>query len=872
LGVLLLAHPAYDALHLYKDSAQAQANPYQPSDRRLADRVVLIIVDSWAQRIVETDAYMPKLRQRMLHGASGILWAPLQTGTMQGIFSLATGSPPGGLAAIGLISSTRFNGWTIFDDVKRRGEKVTFAGGPAWAALFGDRGTDNFPEGGHGPDYRGYDVSALENLKQELLSKTPPTLSVMHISETDFAAHQFGTTSPAYMEVMRFWDGELDHFLGSILTPGTTVIVTADHGNDLNGAHGGSGDIYRRVPVLMWGAAVTPGARFEMNATDMPATIAVLLGIRAPKNVAALPAVEALSLSTHDKNRILRTAYLETVLSNPVIQGNQELLARAPRQVTEGGKDGAGASVPGDSNEDAVRLRRYVNSLAPELAATRTFNLVDAVFIAIALAATLHFFSLSLGPNVAATSRTSSDGILWCTVFALAEAVVIARSAYGGAIKNTLQQHSPIALLIGFCVVVLGAATVWQILRHRQWVNRTISRELQLYVAAAYLLITGLHLTSAIGLLVITFVIGATRRREWPDRLTLTVVAMSFAYEAIGYVYLWPTLGENLSNRYRIGGPIAIGATAWLLLTDYRHGSGPFGRRSLDLIGVGILLALLPAGGVGVMGWTPGREVPLIATLLQLALTATVFAVRRTSVYALISPAILIVYWLKQSAVFFDVSLLAVGALAIIHLLRATKEPAEEGAATLSVTSLLLLLTPPDKSISVMIVLFGLLIFKSWKTVRGFGGEIWTAIVLALLAVATRYVIFDFLGSCDDMVNFSLVNIDLRSPFVGNSSRNVGAAAAVGVLSLLAAGWAVLVILRGLCSRLEYLRAAAFAATLIALNILQASVYSASAIGVRSRLYEGGAFSVFVNTAIFLLFACSFGTLWMLRERSAHHE
>jgi hypothetical protein len=251
--VLLLARPAVDAALAYRGTAAKDPGAYKLAQRRLTDRVVLIVVDSWAARIMESPVWMPKLFGRIPQGASGVLWAPLQTGTMQGILTLSTGIPPTGLSAIELVSTRRFDHWTIFDDVVSRGEKVSFSGGPAWVELFGDRGTNNFRETGHGPRYRNDDVEGLAHLEAALLSPDAPTLSVFHISETDFAAHQFGTKGSAYAEVLGFWDDSLDQFLRHVLVRGTTVIVTADHGNDIQGSHGGSDPIYRHVPVLMWG-------------------------------------------------------------------------------------------------------------------------------------------------------------------------------------------------------------------------------------------------------------------------------------------------------------------------------------------------------------------------------------------------------------------------------------------------------------------------------------------------------------------------------------------------------------------------------------------------------------------------------------------
>ena len=48
---VLLAHPAFDAFRLYRQSLQSNAVPVRPYDDHLSDRVVLVIVDSWALRI-----------------------------------------------------------------------------------------------------------------------------------------------------------------------------------------------------------------------------------------------------------------------------------------------------------------------------------------------------------------------------------------------------------------------------------------------------------------------------------------------------------------------------------------------------------------------------------------------------------------------------------------------------------------------------------------------------------------------------------------------------------------------------------------------------------------------------------------------------
>src|SRR5262249_49075693 len=137
----------------------------------------------------------------------------------------------------------------------------------------------------------------------------PPAFTVIHITETDFVAHQFGTVDPRYREVMRRWDGVVDEFIKRTLDGRTTVIVTSDHGNDAWGSHGGGADIFRRVPVLLLGKGIRPAHGFVMNNVDMPATIAILLGVRLPGGAIAKPATAPLDLTIEEEATVLRATY-----------------------------------------------------------------------------------------------------------------------------------------------------------------------------------------------------------------------------------------------------------------------------------------------------------------------------------------------------------------------------------------------------------------------------------------------------------------------------------------------------------------------------------------------------------------------------------
>src|SRR4029077_17210163 len=103
--LLVPVHPAMDAMMAYRATAGIDPGAYALTSKPLTDRVGLLVIDSWPERLMETAEWMPKLFARSRLGAHGVLWAPKQTETMQGILALSTGVPPSGLSAVGLISS-----------------------------------------------------------------------------------------------------------------------------------------------------------------------------------------------------------------------------------------------------------------------------------------------------------------------------------------------------------------------------------------------------------------------------------------------------------------------------------------------------------------------------------------------------------------------------------------------------------------------------------------------------------------------------------------------------------------------------------------------------------------------------------------------
>jgi Type I phosphodiesterase / nucleotide pyrophosphatase len=872
ISVLLLAHPALDAWSAYRAGPVSDSPAYTLTDARLTDRVVLVVIDSWAARIMETPAWMPKLFARSRHGAFGVLWAPKQTETMQGILTLSTGVPPSGLSAIGLISSARYDHWTIFDDIKASGRSVMFSGGPAWAPLFGDRGTDNFRETGHGPQYRQDDVEGLTHLEQALLSASPPALSVLHISETDFAAHQFGTTRPAYAEVLRFWDDTLDSFFTRIAAPGTTVIVTADHGNDLNGSHGGSDPIYRRVPVLMWGTGIVAGRGIEMQASDMPATIAVLLGVRAPAAALGMPAVEAMDVSEEERERIQTQAYEQAVLRNPRVSGNSLLLARARDALERAGS--AEANV--HDRTGAGSLRQAMLALEPELSPVRDWRLIDWVLAALTFAAALGLGRLTWNRVVARKPISLGYGIVWVIAFVLTEGLLWARVTLPGSIKHELRNPHTTTVLAACVAVLLAIAGVVYAKRHRDVIIASIKSHAVTCIVVLYLLFTVVRPFDTLGLLGITMIAAFAYGSSWPLAVRVVVTGAFAVYFAVGDNLLWPMFGERIAPRYWIAAPVTVaGVLTWALL-QRKYPAESTRLKYAQLSSLAMLLILLPAGGLGLTGWSAANVTPLASGLLILFCSWT-RVIGRPPWWGWLGPLTVLAFWWFPESPLFTLYL-SVGALLVVFALSNYRGRTDfRVGAFMVLVSMLLLLTTPAKAISLFLLMSVLIAFVESTGTRtrrrGTPDNGDVLVFAALFIVACRYAMFDLFGNSDSSLLFGLQNLDIHSAYIGNSRRDIVPAILMALFKIWLAGTVLFAVL-GLFKQWRpwLVGVAGMAGMFTLLNVAQTSVIAALATGPRSDQYAWAAFSVFTNAGILLFAMLSFAVFAAFGAHTSSEE
>lgn len=895
--VLLLAHPVLDLNDLPSKSSPRQAAAYSLPGRPLSDRVVLIVLDSWAVRNMESPRRMPRLFGRLPQGAFGVLWAPKVTETAKGVIALSTGLEPFGLDQQRLVFSHPQREWSIFDDVVARGQRVMFAGGPLWVAMFGSRGTGNGPENGTGPDYRGDDLQGLARLQAALQSPFPPTLSVLHISETDFAAHQNGTTNAAYGRVLGFWDDTLDRFLNVALVPGTTVIITSDHGNNLLGDHGGAGDIYRRVPVLMWGAGIAPGARFEMHSVDMPATIAVLLGIRAPSNAVALPAVEALQIPPSERYRILLAAYTQAVLNSPRVTSNAMLMARAQAPLRPGTTDASPASAGPDtgvvlagsltlpvaqaaaSPEEAIaaesgiaRLRASFDKLQPEIVPQRNWRPSDWLFVLIAILSAAGLLVVS-GAAVTPFGRSwfSASRALVAAVFLTTEALLLIRFTQSSAVKSALADHNAGVIAAVGTLLIAIALLGFEAWHHRDALLRWTEAHWVTVTLLAWLLISAARPLSAIGFVGLVTTLAVLEAGKWTARGRLAIGLGFAAYFFLGSLYLWPHIGERVAARYLVGAPMALaGATLLFWAKKRRTGSHDFFAWAMLAV-----LAVFPAGSLGFTGWSDANPVAL-TSLMTVAFCYLLSRVKAMPVWMALAPASVLAFlWFPRSTVFYAAFALCAGLCTATFLRSKNSDPFRMGAFV-SAVCLLLMLSPPSKCLTLIVYFAALTAFLAGKPQTP--GHDRSILLTALMLVGMLYATVDlFTGLYDGMMLLNMGSIDLKSAYVGDPARAIVPAFLMVSFKVWLLFFALLIPV-GLFEHLRrrFTAIAGMAGALLLLNVAQLSLLTAMSVHGRTQLYDSMMMSLMLTSAMFVFGASAAGIVaWSLprglRASSRHN-
>lgn len=326
---LELPHPALAG------SPPVIATPPAP---RLADRVVIVIVDGLRRDVASTLPFLTALGKRGIDTSAA---SQYPTWSRPNYVTILTGAPP---TASG-VRTNRYRGTveldSLMDRVRADGRTAGFASDydPMPRLFLRQPVTSPVPQLVRNPLPPDLDVTALDEADEDSLDAWSAAirvdltsafgdpryapwpggfrtaarsvlaagdpLAVLLIGVVDAAGHAEGGDSPQYRAAAREADAALADVVATVDLARDALIVVADHGHSDHGGHGGLEPEVVTVPLVMVGAGIVPGARVEgARLTDVAPTAAALLGVPAPGHGLGRTLVEALALSPAQRDAV----------------------------------------------------------------------------------------------------------------------------------------------------------------------------------------------------------------------------------------------------------------------------------------------------------------------------------------------------------------------------------------------------------------------------------------------------------------------------------------------------------------------------------------------------------------------------------------
>jgi predicted AlkP superfamily pyrophosphatase or phosphodiesterase len=141
------------------------------------------------------------------------------------------------------------------------------------------------PRGGPIP----WNAGKVTSLVVEHLGRARPNLTFVHLSDADFAGHNFGWMQHTYGMAVRGTDAAVARILDaadrSFGPQAYTVIVTSDHGGH-GKSHGTTNPLDTTIPWIVAGMGVQPGDTLTgLRTMDTAATVLWMLNIPVPENM-----------------------------------------------------------------------------------------------------------------------------------------------------------------------------------------------------------------------------------------------------------------------------------------------------------------------------------------------------------------------------------------------------------------------------------------------------------------------------------------------------------------------------------------------------------------------------------------------------------
>ncbi|EDQ87551.1 uncharacterized protein MONBRDRAFT_37825 [Monosiga brevicollis MX1] len=215
-------------------------------------------------------------------------WADAPTTTLQRLKGLTTGGLPTFLDLDSNFAGTAITEDNLIDQLKRQGKRLAFVGDDTWEGLFPTQFDEMHP-------FPSFNVRDLETVDLGVRRQMPsfladPSLQVIvgHELGVDHCGHRFGPSHPAMVRKLREVDDHVARIIQS-LTPSDLLLILGDHGMTASGDHGGDSTAELGAALFAYapgGLSSPPStlARRRVDQLDLPATVALALGVPIPFN------------------------------------------------------------------------------------------------------------------------------------------------------------------------------------------------------------------------------------------------------------------------------------------------------------------------------------------------------------------------------------------------------------------------------------------------------------------------------------------------------------------------------------------------------------------------------------------------------------
>ncbi len=274
--------------------------PPVPTGSPSSAGVTILLIDGLR---LDASRRMPTLNALRGQGADIEAQAGTPSFSRPGRATVAVGAFP----AIHGVTTNRQKRAIPLDNIIRRvgalGGRCRVAGSKIWSGLFGKDiercGVYLEGEGKEGPGAfvrQAPKVRASQEAGVAFVLQQKAMLRIADVISTDFAAHEYGGTSPEYLAEVQRADALLAEVVSKLDLTKETLMVTADHGHRGAGGHGGEEPEVLTIPIVMVGAGIERGTSAKASQADIAPTVAALLGAALPAASSGRPIESVLTL------------------------------------------------------------------------------------------------------------------------------------------------------------------------------------------------------------------------------------------------------------------------------------------------------------------------------------------------------------------------------------------------------------------------------------------------------------------------------------------------------------------------------------------------------------------------------------------------